>query len=241
MTNEPRVSVGVMSEPQLRFVLHGDYRVASGIASGEQAASCVDGQVEWGGSRYDELLFTPVDEHAASFTLCDVTIGVSFHWKRKEDQTFKGALKLIVEDGRVTAINVLPVEDYLLSVISSEMSATASLELLKAHAVISRSWLLAQIQAHNAQETAHRATADYLAPTLGAAQQDDGDELIKWWDHDDHANFDVCADDHCQRYQGITRAANPHVAEAIKATKGQVLMSDGQVCDTRFSKCCGGR
>ena len=105
MTNEPRVSVGVMSEPQLRFVLHGDYRVASGIASGEQAASCVDAQVEWGGIRYDELLFTPVDEHAASFTLCDVTIGVSFHWKRKEDQTFKGALKLIVEDGRVTAIS----------------------------------------------------------------------------------------------------------------------------------------
>ena len=240
MTNEPRVSVGVMSEPQLRFVLHGDYRVASGIASGEQAASCVDGQVEWGGSRYDELLFTPVDEHAASFTLCDVTIGVSFHWKRKENQTFKGALKLIVEDGRVTAINVLPVEDYLLSVISSEMSATASLELLKAHAVISRSWLLAQIQAHNAQETAHRATADYLAPTLGAAQQDDGDELIKWWDHDDHANFDVCADDHCQRYQGITRASTEAVRQAIEATWGQVLMHHGELCDARFSKSCGG-
>ena len=141
----PQVRVGIMNEPEIDFVLNGDYRVNGAACSGDQTARCIDGQVEWGGNRYGELLFEPVDAEKASFTLKAVTIGVSFHWKRKEDQTFKGALHLIVEDGKLTPVNVLSVEDYLLSVISSEMSANASLELLKAHAVISRSWLLAQI------------------------------------------------------------------------------------------------
>ena len=141
----PQVSVGIMNEPQVTFVLNGAYRVNGTECTGNQLAQCVDDMVEWNGNRYGELFFEPVDADTASFTLKNVTIGVSFHWRRQEDQTFKGALKLIVEDGKLTPINVLSVEDYLLSVISSEMSANASLELLKAHAVISRSWLLAQI------------------------------------------------------------------------------------------------
>ena len=141
----PQVRVGIMNEPLVEFVLNGDYRVNGAVCKGSQAARCIDGQVEWDGNHYGELLFEPVDAEKASFTLKDVTIGVSFHWKRKENQTFRGALHLIVEDDKITAINIISVEEYLLSVISSEMSANASLELLKAHAVISRSWLLAQI------------------------------------------------------------------------------------------------
>ncbi|MGN0207379.1 MAG: SpoIID/LytB domain-containing protein, partial [Muribaculaceae bacterium] len=185
----------------------------------------------WSGKEYDNVVFTPSDEENDCFELKDVTIGVNFHWERKENQKFRGALSLIVENNRVTAINVLSVEEYLLSVISSEMSATASLELLKAHAVISRSWLLAQIEKNKniIKENTHYC----------ACHQDEN-ELIKWYDREDHVNFDVCADDHCQRYQGITRASTQTVREAIKATWGQVLTYEGKLCDARFSKCCGG-
>ena len=229
----PQVRVGIMNEPTIDFVLNGDYRVNGATCSGDQTACCVDGMVEWGGNRYSELLFEPVDVEQASFTLKGVTIGVSFHWKRQEDQAFKGALHLIVEDGKLTPVNVLSVEDYLLSVISSEMSANASLELLKAHAVISRSWLLAQI---------HKGVADQPErnPDTAGEMMDTPEELVKWWDRDDHVNFDVCADDHCQRYQGITRATTDKVDQAIRATWGEVLMHHGELCDARFSKSCGG-
>ena len=229
----PQVRVGIMNEPTIDFVLNGDYRVNGATCSGDQTACCVDGMVEWGGNRYSELLFEPVDVEQASFTLKGVTIGVSFHWKRQEDQAFKGALHLIVEDGKLTPVNVLSVEDYLLSVISSEMSANASLELLKAHAVISRSWLLAQI---------HKGVADQPErnPDTAGDMMDTPEELVKWWDRDDHVNFDVCADDHCQRYQGITRATTDKVDQAIRATWGEVLMHHGELCDARFSKSCGG-
>ena len=230
----PQVRVGIMNEPEVEFVLNGDYRVNGTVISGDQSARCVDGHVEWSGNRYAELLFEPVDADNASFTLKAVTIGVSFHWKRQEDQTFKGALHLIVEYGKLTPVNVLSVEDYLLSVISSEMSAHASLELLKAHAVISRSWLLAQI---HSEETVKPAERD---PHGEGEMMDTPDELVKWWDRDDHVNFDVCADDHCQRYQGITRATTEKVEQAIRATWGQVLMQGGALCDARFSKSCGG-
>ncbi|MBP5498246.1 MAG: SpoIID/LytB domain-containing protein [Muribaculaceae bacterium] len=239
-SNVPMVRVGVMNEPKVKFIFNGEFKIGDTIVEGEEEAECSNGKIMWNGSLHDDLLFVPVDEEHGSFTLCDVTIGVSFHWRRQENQTFKGALHLIVEDERITTINVLPIEDYLLSVISSEMSATASLELLKAHAVISRSWLLAQIQAHNAEQAAKRDSADYLSPTLRVADGADDNELIKWWDHDDHVNFDVCADDHCQRYQGITRASTEAVKNAIEATWGQVLMSHGELCDARFSKSCGG-
>ena len=230
----PQVRVGIMNEPTITFALNGDYRVNGTVCNGEHQARCVDGMVEWCGNRYDELLFEPVDAENASFTLKGVTIGVSFHWKRQEDQTFKGALHLIVEDGKLTPVNVLSVEDYLLSVISSEMSANASLELLKAHAVISRSWLLAQIHIEETVKTADRN------PLAEGEMMDTPEELVKWWDRDDHVNFDVCADDHCQRYQGITRASTQKVEQAIRATWGQVLMHGGALCDARFSKSCGG-
>ena len=227
----PCVKVGIFNEPEVKFVLYGKYRVGDTIAEGECLASVSGGKVLWDGKEYDNVLFTPSDEENDCFELKDVTIGVNFHWERKENQKFRGALSLIVENDRVTAINVLSVEEYLLSVISSEMSATASLELLKAHAVISRSWLLAQIEKNKniIKENTHYC----------ACHQDEN-ELVKWYDREDHVNFDVCADDHCPRYQGITRASTQTVREAIKATWGQVLTYDGKLCDARFSKCCGG-
>ncbi|MCQ2289068.1 MAG: SpoIID/LytB domain-containing protein [Muribaculaceae bacterium] len=238
MCEVPRVRVGVMSEPAIDFILNADYKWGDKTVSGAQSVKCVDGKVEWNGDLYDELLFEPVNEENDSFTLCDVTIGVSFHWRRKENQTFRGALHIIVEGDKLTTVNELSVEEYLLSVISSEMSATASLELLKAHAVISRSWLLAQI---NPEKTvAASCSCDDHPRYRELAACNTAGELVKWWDHDDHKNFDVCADDHCQRYQGITRASTEAVREAIKATWGQVLTHDGLLCDARFSKSCGG-
>ena len=228
---EPKVEVGILFEPQIEFVLLAPYRISGKEVSGKQVVTYDEGKILWNGRQYDELLFEPLQESAAAFELLDVTIGINFHWERKEDQRFQGSLKIIVENGKLTGINVIHVEDYLTSVISSEMSATASLELLKAHAVISRSWLLAQIRKN--KEIAEAQT-DYSAFT----QTDE--ELIRWYDREDHTHFDVCADDHCQRYQGITRASTDIVKQAIAATRGQVLTSEGKICDARFSKCCGG-
>lgn len=228
---EPKVHVGILSEPQIEFNLPTPYRIGGTEASGRQTVAYDEGKILWNGRRYDELLFEPQNESTDAFELPGVTIGINFHWERKEDQRFLGALKIIVEDGKLTAIDVVKVEDYLTSVISSEMSATASLELLKAHAVISRSWLLAQIQKN--REIAEAKT-NYSAFTQTE------EELIRWYDREDHTRFDVCADDHCQRYQGITRASTEIVKQAIAATYGRILMYDGKICDARFSKCCGG-
>ena len=228
---EPKIKVGIMSAAEVKFTLDGTFSVLDKTVSGSQVATTDGNVILWNNEKYQELEFIPVDEASASFELEDVTIGVNFHWERKEVQRFKGTLKLIVEHGKITPVNILGVEDYLLSVISSEMSATASLELLKAHAVISRSWLLAQIDKNKRIESSGEK---YVA-----AENKEG-ELIKWYDREDHINFDVCADDHCQRYQGITRASTPQVAKAIEATRGQVLMDGENLCDARFSKCCGG-
>jgi len=228
---EPRVDVGIMFEPQIDFILQGNYLWKGTQLNGCQTAKYSEGKILWNGSVYEELLFEPTDSASDSFELLDVTIGINFHWERKENQRFRGALKLIVEDDKLTAVNVISVEDYLISVISSEMSATASAELLKAHAVISRSWLLAQIQKN--KEIAE-TKSEYTAFTKTE------EECIKWYDREDHVSFDVCADDHCQRYQGITRASTKNVELAVKATAGQVLMSGTKICDARFSKCCGG-
>jgi len=176
-------------------------------------------------------LLTPEDVKESSFTLHAVTIGVDFHWERKEDQVFKGSLKYIVEDNKITAVNVLSIEDYLTSVISSEMRATASEEFLEAHAVISRSWLLAQIQKSRRLKSEGKKYDTHFVSEK---------EIIKWYDREDHLNFDVCADDHCQRYQGITRASSPAVVKVIENTYGEVLTYDGNICDTRYYKCCGG-
>ena len=229
---EPKVSIGILWNKEISFALNNRYTCDGKEITGDNSVSLQDGKILWNGNLYDELSFEPSDNNAA-FTLKDVVIGINFHWERKEDQQFQGALKLIVRNELITAINLINVEDYLTSVISSEMSATASLELLKAHAVISRSWLLAQIE-KNKEIIASKEKYSTFTETE--------DELIRWYDREDHTDFDVCADDHCQRYQGITRAsANIQtVKQAIEETRGQVLESENKICDARFSKCCGG-
>ena len=230
ITTQPNVSVGIVSGREIKFCLNANY-VAEGMPSaGKQTVSFSENGVVWNGKTYRQLEFLPQSDEA-SFSLYDVTIGVNFHWERKETQTFLGKLKFIINGNSVCAVNELPVERYLESVISSEMSATSSLELLKAHAVISRSWLLVQMQNRRKGEaTAHVAASEI---------QGNG-ELIRWYDREDHTLFDVCADDHCQRYQGITKETSAHVAEAIRQTAGQVLTDEDEICDARFSKCCGG-
>ena len=219
-----------MSRQRIRFSLNATYSAKGSLVRGEQTVECSEGGILWNGNLYRELTFTP-QENKASFSLYDVTIGIKFHWERQETQIFSGTLKLVVEEEKITAINVLPVEDYLISVISSEMSASASPEFLKASAVISRSWLYAQIEKRKQLSNHDRGFFSF--------SKSDG-ELIRWYDREDHNIFDVCADDHCQRYQGITRASNPIVREVIKETRGEVLMDNDTICDARFSKCCGG-
>ena len=227
---EPIVSVGIVSASKLLFSLNAPYTVCGSQRCGKQVVELSEGRILWENNFYDELLFEPNDTQS-SFTLEDVTIGVNFHWERKEAQTFLGKLRFIVENNNICAINELPVETYLISVISSEMRATSSLELLKAHAVISRSWLLAQMEQRKAEN--NNAVKQ---PSLFKTDE----EIVRWYDREDHKHFDVCADDHCQRYQGITKAANKHVVEAIKQTAGEILTSRGEICDARYSKCCGG-
>lgn len=227
---EPIVSVGIVSASKLCFSLNAPYTVCSLEQCGKQVVELSEGRILWENNFYDELLFEPTDAQS-SFTLEDVTIGVNFHWERKEAQTFLGKLRFIVENNNICAINELSVETYLISVISSEMRATSSLELLKAHAVISRSWLLAQMEQRKAEN--NNAVKQ---PSLFKTDE----EIVRWYDREDHKHFDVCADDHCQRYQGITKAANKHVVEAIKQTAGEILTSRGEICDARYSKCCGG-
>ena len=288
---QPMLEVGIMSGKKLVFEILPD-------GAGKRTASLREGKIEYGGALYDELYFDAETLSTMfaepSFILHDVTIGVGFHWERKETQKFAGALKIIVDRGNLTAVNVVGVEDYLLSVISSEMSASASEEFLKAHAVISRSWVMAQIASSRRHKSGtvpegvcnvpsmmldlDRRFSPDAVRTIGAMSFSDmatgpgraeiphgGDmqrisgvvqgamsfsdmatgpgraEYIKWYDHEDHHSFDVCADDHCQRYQGLTRATGSAVRKAIDSTWGQVLMHDGTLCDARFSKCCGGR
>lgn len=228
--SNPEVNVGIVSGSRICFALNGAYAAKGETISGEQSVEFSEGGILWNGSLYRELTFTPQSAEA-SFSLHDVVIGVHFHWERKETQVFGGTLRLVVEADRITAINQLPVEDYLTSVISSEMKATSSVEFLKAHAVISRSWLLAQMDKRRRLKDGHDSFFSFIKKD---------DELIRWYDREDHTIFDVCADDHCQRYQGITRANNRAVAEAVKATRGQILTYGDEICDARFSKCCGG-
>lgn len=223
------LSVGLLHTTQVSFVLHGDFTAKGNSVSGRQSARCVDGAIEWQGNIYSELHFLP-DTEGASFTVEDITIGIGFHWERKENQTFLGSLRLIVDEGKIVVINEIPVEDYLESVISSEMNASSSLQLLKTHAVISRSWVYSQMlnrQTGNAQTHFFKFVHT-------------PDEQVRWHDRSDHTLYDVCADDHCQRYQGITRVTLPQVRRAVSETRDEVLLYDGRLCDARFSKCCGG-
>lgn len=227
---QPDVTVGIVSAQKIHFSLNKPYLAKGEKVLGEQVVEFSEGGVLWNGNQYSQLTFHPQSADA-SFSLSDVTIGVNFHWERKETQTFLGTLRFVVESDKIVAINELPVEKYLESVISSEMSATSSLELLKAHAVISRSWLLAQMKKR-------REVAESGNNFFSFTKKED--TLIRWYDREDHTLFDVCADDHCQRYQGMTKETSPHVAEAIRQTKGQILMDGEEICDARFSKCCGG-
>ena len=227
---EPTVTVGIVSADKISFELKGEYMAKGEVISGPQTVEFSEGSILWRGTQYRHLTFRPQADDAY-FSLDDVTIGVNFHWERKRRESFEGTLAIVVEADKIVAINELPVERYLTSVISSEMSATASPEFLKAHAVISRSWLLAQMEKRRRHENGSDSFFSFIKKE---------DEIIRWYDREDHTIYDVCADDHCQRYQGITMASSPQVAEAIAATRGQVLAYGDEICDARFHKCCGG-
>lgn len=232
ISDEPKIHVGILLEqPQIEFQLHNAYRLNSRkkIETGKYIAVFKEGKILFNGNLYDEIIFSTDENIKGQFTLNNVIIGVNFHWERKEDQVFLGSLKIKVENNALTAINLLHLESYLASVISSEMSATSSLELLKAHAVISRSWLMAQIDKNKKIDTEQYQT-----------HFENDEATIRWYDREDHLNFDVCADDHCQRYQGITRQTTETVANVTNLTRGEILMCDDEICDARFSKCCGG-
>ena len=229
---KPYINVGIVTGKEISFTLNGKYLTQEGeVVTGQLKASATgNGEISLDTKKIESIELTPEDNNC-SFTLHNVTIGISYHWERQEEQTFTGKLKLITDGENVIAINILPVEDYLVSVISSEMSATSSLEFLKSHAVISRSWLLAQIEDRD-RKNVHKSLQQNFTT--------DENCIIRWYDREDHKLFNVCADDHCQRYQGITKASNPSVAKAVKETEGMVLMYGDEICDARFSKCCGG-
>lgn len=233
--NEPQLSIGIMAHTEIIFRLNETYLLApnGNPYEGIHKVTYREGKLWLNDDLVEEneLLFEPVRYHESSFELNDVTIGIHFHWERKEDQQFKGSLKVIIEDEKLRAINIIPLEDYLVSVISSEMNATSNLELLKAHAITSRSWLLAQIEKSKQLEDPGKG---HNPVTITK------EEYIRWYDREEHDNFDVCADDHCQRYQGITRQSTPLVEQAVRETHGLLLMNEDSICDARYSKCCGG-
>jgi stage II sporulation protein D len=234
----PEIEVGILKAGKIRFSLDGSFRLKQkdSMLEGNAEAEIISGAIsilckEKRISSMEPLILEPIDGSNARFTIEDVVIGIGFHWEQKENQEFQGALKLMIIDGEIQVVNVISVEDYLISVISSEMRGDSSPELLRAHTIISRSWLLAQIEKQNAlagsgnaYELEHRTEEEY----------------IRWYDREDHDRFHVCADDHCQRYQGTTRSHNPEVIKAVNETAGEVLAYDGRICDARFSKCCGG-
>ncbi len=232
----PEIEVGILKGEGIRFSLHGSFDMEGSTlqgdweahVSGEKIALIQDGKPL---GAWEQIILHPADDALNRFVIRDVVIGIGFHWEQKEDQEFLGALKLMVFDQEIQVINVVSVEDYLISVISSEMRGDSSPALLEAHTIISRSWLLAQIekqkrlgQKGEAYEMTYQTEEEY----------------IRWYDREDHRQFHVCADDHCQRYQGITRAHNVEVEKAVNKTRGQVLVYGTQICDARFSKCCGG-
>lgn len=220
------VDIGILLAAGIDFELYGAFALDGKPVVGSGRVVVENGLLRYGDCLGDSFCFTPLAADSV-FTLHDVVIGVNFHWQRKEDQSFKGELVFIMEGGMVRAINRIDVEEYLVSVISSEMSATSSLEFLKAHTVISRSWLYAQLLRKD-------------RVSCGALGWDGDGEIIRWYAREDHTLFDLCADDHCQRYQGVTKALNPNVERAVSETCGMVLVYGGEVCDARFSKCCGG-
>lgn len=241
------IRVGIAAEPVIEVCMNGPYRTEDGEeVVGDQTIRASAVGMLWNDRLSASLTFIPVSP-SSTFTVRNVTIGIDFHWQRRQTQTFSGELHLVMHRGKVQVINVLPLEDYLLSVISSEMSATSSLQLLKAHAVISRSWAIGKINAY--VKTSPAQKPEDVGKSMAYKQKPEEEDLtakslavariIRWYDTDSHRLFHVCADDHCQRYQGVANI-NPVVQQAIDETRGVVLMHDGQICDARFSKCCGG-
>lgn len=232
---QPKIDVGIVSRKELRFFLSSDFwNNNKRFSAGEYIATVEKNQIsiisELGEKHIGNTILL-VPGKNSFFELKDVTIGIGFHWEQDENQRFRGTLKLIPDEGKVLAINSIEMEEYLKSVISSEMNASASLEFLKAHAVISRSWLLAQME-----KTKSLKAGGGIYQTTRETK----DEIIRWYDREDHSLFDVCADDHCQRYQGITKIFSEKAVKAVEETFGEALFHNGKICDTRFSKCCGG-
>jgi stage II sporulation protein D len=236
MNKQPILNVGIMTGQNIDFALDTSYYHNNNILT--QGAY----NIELKGTKLilqgEGILVITEDDIALipmfrtnSFLLKGVTIGIHFHWEQIEEQRFTGGIRFVREKDMIRVVNTVHLEDYLKSVISSEMSATSSMELLKAHAVISRSWLLAQME--------KKKTVSSHPETFNANQVTDK-EITRWYDREDHSNFDVCADDHCQRYHGITKIISMEASEAVSETKGEVLYQANEICDTRFSKCCGG-
>lgn len=235
---EPNVHVSILIEKEIYFDLYGDYQVSgrdihfSGKYKAEMKGNRI--LISGNGLNYefkDSIILEPGDYDSDSFLVRDVIIGIQFHWEQKENQRFRGSLKFILQNDTMIAVNILKVEDYLTSVISSEMSATSSSELLKAHAIISRSWLLAQMENRKNEKSGDEIIFERI---------ENDNEIVRWYDRQDHLLFDVCADDHCQRYQGITKLHAHNAQDAVELTRGIVLKFNNKICDTRFSKSCGG-
>ena len=231
---QPTISVGLMTAQRITVCFHDPYSYADGTMQGQHTIEMKDGMLCCKGKKYHQLRFAPKTDKG-TFTLDDVTIGIHFHWQRNEPQTFEDELLLSADEtGEMEVVNRLPIERYLVSVISSEMSADAPLELLKAHAVISRSWVLRMMQRY--RQSVHPAPCHEERTVM-----DDGTPcLLRWYDAEGHSRFDVCADDHCQRYQGIRRTTNANAEKAVADTSGMVLAYNDEICDARYAKCCGG-
>lgn len=236
MMTEPIISIGILSNKIISFDLYGDFNIAglNKKMSGRYQANLAEGLIKIIQDSKEiysakEIVFKPDDVEIESFLLRDVLIGKNFHWEKKENQRFRGSLKLIQEQDQITAINIVALEEYLTSVISSEMSPNSSLNLLKAHAIVSRGWLLSQLEKSRTKKES--AIKNEIK---------NENEIIRWYDREDHINYDFCADDHCQRYQGVTKIISDNALNAVMSTEGLVLVYDNKICDTRYSKCCGG-
>lgn len=241
---EPVIRVGLLTKAtEARITLGGSYVTDAGdpLGDGVYVAQLKDGKVSLAGEAsglrvesVESVRLSPADFDACRVTVHGITIGIDFHWQRQEAQQFQGALVIQARDGGMTIINELPLEAYLVSVISSEMSAACPPELLRAHAVVSRGWLLAQLS------QAAEPAAPSMLPSNTADAADVPLEIIRWYGRESHSDFDVCADDHCQRYQGISKAFSPEAFSAVRDTRGRAMVWGGAVCDTRYSKSCGG-
>jgi stage II sporulation protein D len=236
---EPTITVGIIEhEQEINGVFHGFYELPNSVRlQGPFTVRSEKSTLILADNEGIEVIRgTEIRCHAlneATFTLCNVTIGIHFHWERKENQSFEGNLNVLANaDGTISAINEIGVEKYLESVISSEMNSEAPIELLKAHAITSRSWLVAMLERKNKLKGLH---VPFKQP------QEIKDEILLWYDREDHEHFDVCADDHCQRYQGITKMISKGAEEAVTATRGKFILYNNEICDARFSKVCGGR